>query len=175
VSGPSPHCCGVETSETRSYTSGLNYLTVAHVRVVIDAMRFRSCSKKFNTPPIISPHDRFDCEFGQICGYSPPHGSISGSCAFASSAHAIRRPTNSDVPVCRICRVPRRLCRPRERKVAAGCRRKQAPRIGFPRCEENVRYQPLFDDTALVHHNDPVADLARHTQIMRDEENCQPK
>jgi hypothetical protein len=42
VNGPSPHSCGVETSETRSNTNGPNYLTVAHVRVVIDAMRFRS-------------------------------------------------------------------------------------------------------------------------------------
>jgi hypothetical protein len=92
--------------------------------------------------------------------------------AFASSALAICCTTNPDLLDFRTYRIPRDLYRPSERKVAAGRCRKQAPRVVLPRCEKNIRYQPLLDDSALVQHNDPVADLARHTQIMRNKENA---
>ena len=103
-----------------------------HRRIITPTMT----SGNTNTPTIIAARkirSRYRNDLRQEGdGYSHAHGSISSLCAFASRALAVCRTTNPDVLLFRICRILRCLCRPSERKVAAGRCRKQAPRIVLP-------------------------------------------
>jgi hypothetical protein len=59
--------------------------------------------------------------------------------------------------------------------VPARHRGQQRLGVGMRRVGVDLGQGPAFDDTALVHHDDAVADLARHAQVMGDEQHRQPE
>ena len=46
----------------------------------------------------------------------------------------------------------------------------QLPRVGLLRMGQDLRRRSLFDDAAMLHHGDVVADLGRDAQIVGDEQ-----
>src|ERR1700738_1406052 len=62
--------------------------------------------------------------------------------------------------------------RPEIRKIPAppGGGVEQLPRIGLLRIGQDLARRALFEDAALLHHGDVVADLRRDAQIMCDEQ-----
>ena len=47
--------------------------------------------------------------------------------------------------------------------------------IRVARCRVQQRRRRHLDDTAAIHHGDPVADMPHHAQIVRHEQHRQPE
>src|SRR5436189_813262 len=56
------------------------------------------------------------------------------------------------------------------KQFTPGCRGEKLPRVSFARMIEQRGGRSLFDDLPRLHHDQPVAELAGHPQVMGDED-----
>ena len=56
------------------------------------------------------------------------------------------------------------------RALIDGRRGDQRPRVGMSRRAEDVRGRSLLDDAAEIHHDDALAQMPHHMQVVADEQ-----